>query len=97
MLVSAAAILDPLALTLKTIVNGEERQNTGLNDLIFGVGEIIRHLSRGTTLRRGTVIMTGTPLGVAAFMKPPKWLGDGDMVEVEISGIRRIRNKIVVR
>ncbi|KAE8337409.1 hypothetical protein BDV24DRAFT_154359 [Aspergillus arachidicola] len=82
-------------LRLRTRVNGEDRQDSQTSDLLFGVGEILEHLSRGTTLRRGTVIMTGTPSGVAAFMKPPRWLQSGDVVEVEIEGLGKIRNRIV--
>lgn len=77
---------------MRSIVNGEVRQSTKLDDMIFDVPAIIRHLSRGLTLRRGTVIMTGTPSGVAAFHKPPKWLQDGDLVEVEIDKIGRMEN-----
>lgn len=83
-------------LRLRTQVNGEERQNSWTSDLLFCLGDILEHLSRGTTLRRGTVIMTGTPGGVAAFMKPPRWLRSGDVVEVEIEGLGRITNTIVM-
>jgi 2-keto-4-pentenoate hydratase/2-oxohepta-3-ene-1,7-dioic acid hydratase in catechol pathway len=95
-LVSTKDIPDPSLLTLTTKVNGELRQETKTDDLIFDIPTIIRHLSRGTTLRKNTVIMTGTPSGVAAFMKPPAWLKDGDIVEVEISGIGIIRNKMKI-
>ena len=94
-LVSTTAIPDPKALTLKTRVNGEQRQITGTGDMIYDIPAIVRHLSRGTTLLPGTIIMTGTPSGVAAFMKPPAWLQDADVVEVEISEIGTIRNKMV--
>lgn len=94
-LVSPSAIPDPSALTLKTRVNGEQRQISGTDQLIFDIPAIIRQVSRGTTLLPGTIIMTGTPSGVAAFMKPPAWLQDGDVVEVEISEIGTIRNKMV--
>ena len=60
--------------------------------MIFSVGEIISHLSRGTTLRKGTVIMTGTPSGVGYFRK--EFLNDGDVVEVAIEGIGRIQNTV---
>ena len=64
--------------------------------MIFDIPAIIRFLSRGVTLRPGTVIMTGTPAGVAASFNPPdKYLKDGDVVEVEISGIGKIRNNMV--
>ncbi|KAH7351468.1 fumarylacetoacetate hydrolase family protein [Pyrenochaeta sp. MPI-SDFR-AT-0127] len=79
-------------LTLTTRVNGEERQKISIGDLLFDVGSLVRHLSRGTTIKRGTVIMTGTPGGVAAFMNPPQWLRDGDQVEVEISRLGKLRN-----
>ncbi|KAH7131830.1 fumarylacetoacetate hydrolase family protein [Dendryphion nanum] len=83
-------------LELRTLVNGEKRQNTRTNDLLFGVSSIVEHLSRGTTLSQGTVIMTGTPSGVAAFLSPPNWLKSGDVVEVEIEQLGKIRNKMVI-
>lgn len=58
---SVKAVRDAEALRLRTWVNGELRQDGRTDDLIFGIGAIIRHLSRGMTLRKGTVIMTGTP------------------------------------
>ena len=58
---SAQAVGNPEALKLRTWVNGEIRQDGKTDDLIFGVGAILRHVSRGTTVRKGTVIMTGTP------------------------------------
>jgi 2-keto-4-pentenoate hydratase/2-oxohepta-3-ene-1,7-dioic acid hydratase in catechol pathway len=94
-IVSAIALGDPQALSIKTIVNGDDvRQSSRTDDLIFKLPNLIQHLSRGTTLRKGTVIMTGTPGGVAAFMKPPAFLEDGDIVEVEIEKIGRLRNKL---
>lgn len=92
---STAQITDPTKLELRTVVNGLEKQQTGVDDLIFDIPAIIRHLSRGMTLRAGTVIMTGTPSGVAAFEKPPGWLKNGDVVEVQIPGIGKISNKMV--
>ena len=81
-------------LQLLTLVNGEERQSSRTSDLLFGISDILEHLSRGKTLRKGTVIMTGTPGGVAAFMEPPRWLGSGDVVEIEIERIGKIKNRI---
>lgn len=94
-LCSTAQITDPTKLNLRTLVNGIEKQQTGVDDLIFDIPAIIRHLSRGMTLRAGTVIMTGTPSGVAAFEKPPGWLKNGDVVEVQVPGIGKISNKMV--
>ncbi|KAJ5811769.1 5-carboxymethyl-2-hydroxymuconate isomerase [Penicillium riverlandense] len=79
-------------LRLQTFVNGEQRQDSNTNDLLFGVKKIISFLSQGTTLEAGTVIMTGTPAGVAMGMKVPKYLKDGDVVEVEIEHLGRTRN-----
>tara|TARA_R110002003_G_scaffold40_3_gene2575 strand:- start:884 stop:1381 length:498 start_codon:yes stop_codon:yes gene_type:complete len=92
---SPSVIQDPHKLSIKSYVNGELRQSARTDDLIYDIPTIIRHISRGTTVRKRTVVMTGTPSGVAAFMKPPQWLGDGDVVEVEIEGIGRIRNTMV--
>ncbi|KAM0189106.1 hypothetical protein ACHAPI_010251 [Fusarium lateritium] len=82
-------------LVLQTKVNGDVRQEASTSDLVFGVKRIIAFVSQGTTLERGSLILTGTPGGVALGMKPPKWLKDGDIVEVSISGIGTIRNKMV--
>lgn len=75
---------------ITTRVNGELRQESSTDDLIFGVASIVSHLSRGTTLRRGTVIMTGTPAGVGYFRN--EFLKDGDVVEVEIEGVGKVKN-----
>ncbi|KAL4801512.1 fumarylacetoacetate hydrolase family protein [Aspergillus unguis] len=92
---SPSIIPDVGALRMECLVNGEKRQSTKLDDLIFDVPAILRHLSRGTTLRRGTVVMTGTPSGVAAFMEPPAWLKDGDVVEVRVDRVGTLRNRMV--
>jgi len=89
--------VDPQALKYTTKVNGEVRQETGTDDMIWSVKQIIAHLSRGTTLRRGTVIMTGTPSGVGLFIEPKGtgFLKDGDVVEIEVEGVGAIRNRMV--
>lgn len=92
---SATVIPDPSKLQLKTKVNGEVRQSSGTDDLIFDTASIIRHLSRGRTLQPGTVIMTGTPSGVGLFMKPSGLLKDGDVVDIEIDQIGVLSNKMV--
>ena len=58
---SLKAVRNPEALKLRTWVNGDLRQDGNTDDLIFGISAILRHISRGATLRKGTVIMTGTP------------------------------------
>jgi 2-keto-4-pentenoate hydratase/2-oxohepta-3-ene-1,7-dioic acid hydratase in catechol pathway len=60
-------------------VNGELRQESNTNDLLFRMTELLEYLSMGRTVRKGTAIMTGTPSGIAAFMEPPAWLRSGDV------------------
>jgi 2-keto-4-pentenoate hydratase/2-oxohepta-3-ene-1,7-dioic acid hydratase in catechol pathway len=93
---SPDVIRNPHKLAIKSFVNGQMRQSSCADDLIYDIPTIIRHISRGTTLRKGTVVMTGTPSGVAAFMQPPAWLQDGDVVEVDIENIGRLRNRMVM-
>ncbi|HVZ37313.1 MAG TPA: fumarylacetoacetate hydrolase family protein [Polyangiaceae bacterium] len=80
--------LDPSELRVRTLVNGRERQNYPISDLIFSPLEIVSQLSRDLTLEPGDVIACGTSLGVGA-MKP------GTSVEIEISGIGVLRNSMV--
>jgi 2-keto-4-pentenoate hydratase/2-oxohepta-3-ene-1,7-dioic acid hydratase in catechol pathway len=83
-------------LRLQTFVNGHLRQESNTDDLLFGVRAIISFLSQGTTLEKGTVILTGTPAGVAMGMKPkPEYLEDGDVVEVRIEGLGSCKNRMV--
>ena len=95
-IVSPKALGNAEKLNLKTWVNGELRQDCSTEDLIFGIDAIVRFMSQGMTLRKGTVIMTGTPDGVAAFFQPRNWLKYGDVVEIEIEKIGKIANKMVV-
>lgn len=91
---SKEVIGDPQKLTYWTKVNGEVRQKTKTDDMIFNVGQIIVHLSRGTTLRAGTAILTGTPSGVGLFMEPKGFVKDGDEVEIHVDGIGSIINRM---
>jgi 2-keto-4-pentenoate hydratase/2-oxohepta-3-ene-1,7-dioic acid hydratase in catechol pathway len=93
-LVSTSLIPEPKNLHLKTIVDGEVRQDSSLDDLLFDCAYMVSYLSSGTTLQKGTVIMTGTPGGVGASFKPPKYLVPGNVVEVHISEIGLLRNHI---
>lgn len=94
-IVLAHAVSDPQNLQLWTKVNGQLRQKTCTDDMIWTVAQIIEHLSRGTTLRKGTVIMTGTPGGVGCFMEPSGCIRDGETVEVGIEGFGKLANKFV--
>ena len=62
--------------------------------MIRSVARIIAEVSRGTTLAAGTVVLTGTPAGVGFGRKPPVFLKDGDVVEVEIAGVGCVRNPV---
>jgi 2-keto-4-pentenoate hydratase/2-oxohepta-3-ene-1,7-dioic acid hydratase in catechol pathway len=95
MLVSPTLVGNASDLQLRTLVNGEERQNTSTGDLLFGVEDIVSFISQGTTLEAGTIVLTGTPSGVAMGMKEPKYLNDGDVVEVSITRLGGVKNKMV--
>jgi transcription initiation factor TFIIH subunit 2 len=94
-IVTPEVIPDPQKLKYQTKVNGKVRQSTGTDDMISSVAKIIAHLSRATTLRPGTVIMTGTPSGVGFFMDPKGFLSDGDVVTVECEELGVLSNKMV--
>ncbi|MDZ5783672.1 fumarylacetoacetate hydrolase family protein [Marinococcus luteus] len=79
---------------LETYVNGEKRQSGSMSDLIFDIEELIEQLSRGMTLRPGDVIATGTPAGVGSGFNPPKYLKDGDAVDVHVEAIGTLSNKV---
>jgi 2-keto-4-pentenoate hydratase/2-oxohepta-3-ene-1,7-dioic acid hydratase in catechol pathway len=89
-----AAVPDPQALTLRTVVNGDVVQETSTADMIFSVAEIVAFLSGSTTLLPGTVILTGTPVGIGMAQAPPRWLQPGDTVTVEVDGIGTLTNPV---
>ncbi|OBT70787.1 hypothetical protein VF21_10087 [Pseudogymnoascus sp. 05NY08] len=84
----------PKTLRVQTYVNGEERQNATIDDLIFSVPFLIKTISEGQTIRPGDVIATGTPAGVGIGKKPPVYLKPGDTVEVSVTGLGRLTNTI---
>lgn len=79
---------------MRTLVNGEVRQESNTGDLVFGVRRLVSFFSQGQTLEEGSVIMTGTPGGVGLGFKPPRWLKDGDEVVVEIEGVGKVVNRM---
>ena len=79
-----------LALGIRCFVNGERRQNSNTENLVFNVDDQIAHLSEAMTLEPGDLIFTGTPGGVGGAMRPPKFLKAGDKVRVEIDRIGTI-------
>lgn len=84
----------PRTLTVTTHINGEQRQKGSTDDLIFSVAKLIATLSESQTLRPGDVIATGTPAGVGFGLNPPKFLKPGDVVEVSVTGLGTLRNKV---
>jgi acylpyruvate hydrolase len=80
-------------LRLTTTVNGEPRQSATLGEMIFDVPFLVEYLSAFMTLLPGDVLLTGTPAGIGATMKPRRWLRDGDTVDVSIDEIGRISNR----
>jgi ureidoglycolate lyase len=87
--------LNPSDLFIRSYVNNERRQDSRTKHLIFNCADQIAYLSQVMTLEPGDLIFTGTPGGVGAAMKPPKWLVPGDKVRVEIEGIGHIENTVV--
>jgi len=94
-IIPAAEIADPQNLKIWSKVNGEIRQDSNTNDMIFGVKTVLSYISQFMTLLPGDVIATGTPGGVGAGMTPPRFLRVGDVVELGIEGVGVIRQKIV--
>ena len=82
-------------LTVQTRVNGQTRQSSNTNDMIFDIATIISVLSEGFTLYPGDLIATGTPEGVGFAMDPPGVLKAGDVVECKIEKIGVLRNHVV--
>ena len=93
-MVPAAQVPDPTALQLTTRVNGKVMQEGRIGDLVFDIPALVEYCSTFTELQPGDIIATGTPGGVGAARKPPVWLRDGDLVEVEISGLGVLSNPV---
>jgi 2-keto-4-pentenoate hydratase/2-oxohepta-3-ene-1,7-dioic acid hydratase in catechol pathway len=94
-LVTADEVPDPQKLAIRTWLNGELRQDSNTDDMIFPVAEIISYISRHFTLEPGDVIITGTPEGVILGMAEKRWMVPGDVVEVEVEGLGKLRNRMV--
>ena len=87
---------DPHDLGLRTYVNGEKRQDTNTQHMVYDCFDQIAHLTQAFTLEPGDVIYTGTSSGVAVAQNPPPWLVVGDLVRVEIENIGYIENNVVM-
>ena len=93
-LISSEVVPDPSKLHLQTVIDGDVRQSESVSDLLFDCATIISYLSTGTTLQKGSVIMTGTPGGVGFGMKPPQFLKPGNKMDVVISEIGTLSNEV---
>jgi 2-keto-4-pentenoate hydratase/2-oxohepta-3-ene-1,7-dioic acid hydratase in catechol pathway len=78
--------LDPAALTIRTVLNGEERQNYPASDMVFPPARLVSRISQDLTLEPGDVVACGTSLGVGSMKEP------SNTVEVAIEGIGTLRN-----
>ncbi|CAG8092971.1 unnamed protein product [Penicillium nalgiovense] len=94
-LVVASETPDPKQLHLRTTVDSKVRQDESVSDLLFDCAYLVSYLSQGTTLQKGSVIMTRTPGGVGAGLNPPKHLVPGTQIDVWISEIGTLRSGVI--
>lgn len=94
-IVTADAIADVAALTIRLWVNDERRQSASIGDLIFDIPTLVRTIGRSITLQPGDIIATGTPVGVGIGFKPPRYLKPGDSVRIEVSSLGILENPVL--
>jgi 2-keto-4-pentenoate hydratase/2-oxohepta-3-ene-1,7-dioic acid hydratase in catechol pathway len=94
-LVTAADVPDPQNLEIETRVNGVTVQHSSTANMVFTVAALVSQLSAVMTLEPGDIIATGTPGGIGGAQNPPRFLKDGDVVEVEIERLGCLRNPVV--
>ena len=90
----ADEIADVQNLDLFLDVNGTRAQTGNTKTMIFGVAHLVAYISQFLQLDPGDVITTGTPPGVGMGMKPPKFLKDGDVVRLGITGLGEQQQKV---
>ena len=88
--------IDLTDLDLLTVVSGQKMQQASTSDMIYSAVELVEYLSRGLTLEPGDVIATGTPGGVGNRQVPPRYLREGDVVEVTIAHVGTLRNPVTL-
>ena len=93
--VEARKVPDPQNLRIITKINGVKMQDGKTGDMILPVKKIVSELSQGLTLKAGSIILTGTPSGVGKARKPPVYLKNGDIVEIEIPGVGLLKNNVI--
>jgi acylpyruvate hydrolase len=93
-LVTADEVPDPQALSIRSTLSGDVLQSSSTREMRFPVANIIAFASTMMTLEPGDVILTGAPSAVETSHGSPRWLRDGDIVEVEIDSLGRLRNYV---
>ena len=93
---TADELPDARGLRIGSWVNGEQRQDSTTDDLIFAPAELVEFISQTCTLEPGDLILTGTPEGVGMAMDPPRFLADGDVVRIEIERLGSIEHPVSV-
>jgi 2-keto-4-pentenoate hydratase/2-oxohepta-3-ene-1,7-dioic acid hydratase in catechol pathway len=81
-------------LKIESRLNGTVMQSDNTNNMMFPVAETLADISQGMTLEPGDIVVTGTPSGVGFARKPPVWMNEGDVCEIEIEGVGLLRNPI---
>lgn len=94
-LVTPDEVADPQDLKMWLKVNGETKQDGSTKTMVYGVAYLVSYLSQFMTLHPGDVISTGTPPGVGMGQMPPRYLKQGDVVELGIEGLGMQRQKVV--
>ena len=94
-LVTPDEITDLETVLVESYLNGERMQGATLDHMLFPIPQIIAYVSAFTPLSAGDVIATGTPGGVGAKRNPPVWMKSGDAIEIRISGIGSLTNRVV--
>ena len=86
---------DPDKLRITSRLNGATMQDSNTSDQIFSCRQLIAWASKDMTLIPGTVILTGTPEGIGAAMKPPRFMVPGDVIECEVENLGTLKNYVV--
>ncbi|MFJ5484228.1 fumarylacetoacetate hydrolase family protein [Pectobacterium actinidiae] len=93
-MVTCDEIPDPQALTISTFLNGQRVQHDSTHNMVNAVAKLVAYISRFSPLEAGDVIITGSPGGVGKKRTPPLFMREGDLIEVEISSIGRLKNNV---
>jgi 2-keto-4-pentenoate hydratase/2-oxohepta-3-ene-1,7-dioic acid hydratase in catechol pathway len=90
-------VSDPQSLSLRTELSGKVVQDSSTAEMINPIRELIAHVTKGTTFEIGDILLTGTPWGTGAFLKPPIFLQPGDDVRCSVSGLGELFNPVAAR